>query len=833
MLTHGAKMLLKVVYEFISLKHALSRILRDLDNRAKNYVKQYKSLIGKQCKLKFDIEFLEKCLREGLMPKSIQTRLQSARLRITWENVVNMIQNDLISKRSDEKEAMKVCSVLYPNIVRSLSTFNLLKFQKFLKVKIIDKNVQFAKSDDRKHTKFTEFISRNMKMVNNFKIINLSNYNLSEIEKEALAFGLNLPIPHKIDWDSYQAEWENLVSTVKPLCTPESWREMKKCLSAELIKLRKSKSDYVSPLAKQHVDAVRKLQENDDIVLTKPDKGTGVVIMSRTDYVNKMIKILKGSQFKVNTAENSIKKCVENFETKTRELISEAEKKGEIPKQLAYKLKPRGSRIPILYGLPKIHKEDIPTRPICSMSGSAVDQLSSYLDNLIKPALAKYNCYASNGSFEFAEMIRSFEINTDDKLISFDVVSLFTNVPLSLAIRVTTDLLYDSDYRPKDLTKKMFEKLLKVCVKDVPLLFNGVLYRQVDGVAMGSRLGPTLANATMAFIEKRLFKSVLEECKPKLYTRYVDDVFCIFNSEDNATKFLERMNKLCAQIKFTMEKEQNEQLPFLDVMVTKKNDHMETSIYRKPTFTGLYLNYFSNVPSSQKRSLISCLFNRIVKICSPNNVKLEAKKLENILLKNNYPLNLIRRIGNTTISRLEKSNEMNVLSCSKKKIYVPLPFMGDEKHNIATKNIRTIIETAAPATSVNVFCKSKKLASVGGKDKLEKSPLCQSNVVYLYKCACSATYVGRSERKLESRLKEHIPAYLFKNSSSDKSSSSHICKHLIDKPECIASSRNEMFDRFSILTYCNRFNLLDKLESIFILRLRPSLNGQLDTFLFL
>ena len=114
------------------------------------------------------------------------------------------------------------------------------------------------------------------------------------------------------------------------------------------------------------------------------------------------------------------------------------------------------------------------------------------------------------------------------------------------------------------------------------------MYTQLDGVAMGSPLGPALANIFVGFHESRIFENAT---KPGVYFRYVDDPFVIFGSELDCDLIQGKLSLLHRTLKFTVEKEQNNSLNFLDVLIEKEGTGFLTSIYRKPTFTGQYLKF--------------------------------------------------------------------------------------------------------------------------------------------------------------------------------------------------------------------------------------------------
>ena len=142
----------------------------------------------------------------------------------------------------------------------------------------------------------------------------------------------------------------------------------------------------------------------------------------------------------------------------------------------------------------------------------------------------------------------------------------------------------------------MFKTLLKKCTEG-HFLYNNKIYTQVDGVQMGSPLGPTLANWFLGYIEDKLFRNN-KDFFPKFYTRYVDDVFAIFKQDEHVDKFLNLLNSQHQNLEFTVERSVGS-LPFLDVEIRIKEDNnIETRIYRKQTNTEVLLNFNSVAPHS-------------------------------------------------------------------------------------------------------------------------------------------------------------------------------------------------------------------------------------------
>ena len=127
------------------------------------------------------------------------------------------------------------------------------------------------------------------------------------------------------------------------------------------------------------------------------------------------------------------------------------------------------------------------------------------------------------------------------------------------------------------------------------------------GVAMGSLLGPALANIFMCSFESKWFRDCPNDLKPVFYRRYIDDIFVLFSTPDHADKFREYLPSKHPNINFFIDKEEDYRLPFLDIKIFRENDKFATSVYRKKTFSGVYSNFKSFIPKTCKIGLIKSL----------------------------------------------------------------------------------------------------------------------------------------------------------------------------------------------------------------------------------
>ena len=228
-------------------------------------------------------------------------------------------------------------------------------------------------------------------------------------------------------------------------------------------------------------------------------------------------------------------------------------------------------------------------------------------------------------------------------MCSFDVVSLFTKVPLEETIKICADALYrDDDVEPEytTLSEDSLCSLLRMVTSGVEFSFEDVMYRQTDGVAMGSPLGPVLADIFVGWCESR----IPDEAWPQMYCRFVDDSFAHVDHRQDCERFLEILNSLHPALQFTCELEIDGRLPYLDVLIEKsKNDGILTSIYRKPTFTGLYIIWDSFCATKYKVNLVRNLVQRAHRICSDSKLDEELSTLKSVFSRNGYPLDLLSR----------------------------------------------------------------------------------------------------------------------------------------------------------------------------------------------
>ena len=206
---------------------------------------------------------------------------------------------------------------------------------------------------------------------------------------------------------------------------------------------------------------------------------------------------------------------------------------------------------------------------------------------------------------------------------------------------VCCDSLFSNDAKVNNINRIDFEKLLRAALQNNFFNFEEKICKQIDGVAMGYPLDPTLANAILCFHEQIWLNECPDEFKPAYYRRYVDDIFVLFRSPDHLEKFKNYLNSKHRNIRFTCEKEQNNSMPFLDILITRISNGFKTSLYHKPTFSGVCSNFISFISEEYKVGLIFTLFRTISIVSDFSGFHSEVCHLKEILKKNAFPIKLI------------------------------------------------------------------------------------------------------------------------------------------------------------------------------------------------
>ena len=143
-------------------------------------------------------------------------------------------------------------------------------------------------------------------------------------------------------------------------------------------------------------------------------------------------------------------------------------------------------------------------------------------------------CNNKSSTRSLSDSLKNVQLNEDEELVSFDVTTLYTNVPVMEAINICTKKLYDMpDAKKPPVYRATFIKLTSIAACDVIMLTHDGYYKQVDGLAMGSPPAPHLANGWLSQFDDVIRKDA------KLFSRYMDEIVREMNTAQINNKFVE------------------------------------------------------------------------------------------------------------------------------------------------------------------------------------------------------------------------------------------------------------------------------------------------------
>lgn len=322
------------------------------------------------------------------------------------------------------------------------------------------------------------------------------------------------------------------------------------------------------------------LCRNKELIVTRADKGNSTVVMDRKTYITKYENSLNDMTTYVELSKNPTKE----IEKEGNDLITAWTLKKFLTVKAADNLKTRNSLIPKIYFLPKIHKEGTPMRPIVSNIKSPTYKLATFCSGVLSNIVGKSD-YHVKDTWMFVDKIRGKNVPADHVLVSLDIVSLFTNIPINLAVAVIGKK-WGEIKEHSTLDKRAFIKGVQICLNSTCFEFEGSFYKQIFGIAMGSPISPVVANLVLEHLEQSVIKK-LPFTLP-FYFRYVDDIItCVHR--DHINILLGKFNNFHPRIRFTVELEKEGKLSFFDTLVINDHNIVKLDWFHKSTWSGRYL----------------------------------------------------------------------------------------------------------------------------------------------------------------------------------------------------------------------------------------------------
>ncbi|BHF79351.1 hypothetical protein SprV_0702247100 [Sparganum proliferum] len=221
--------------------------------------------------------------------------------------------------------------------------------------------------------------------------------------------------------------------------------------------------------------AIRELKNDEEIVIVPADKGRATVVLDKSEYVTKAQELLNDNQSYKVVDTDPMKTLV----GKINKSLNRMRNQKAISEKDWRQMKPQDAALARFYGLPKIHKPNVPLRPIVALKGTPTYGLAKWLAKHLK-RLTDGSEHTAVSSTHFLEKLKGVVIAPDEVMVSFDVVSLFTSIPKELAMEVINDLLdrkHDEEGNP--FKRKHVMELLDYCLRTY-FTFNGQIYEQIQ-----------------------------------------------------------------------------------------------------------------------------------------------------------------------------------------------------------------------------------------------------------------------------------------------------------------------------------------------------------------
>lgn len=544
-------------------------------------------------------------------------------------------------------------------------------------------------------------------------------------------------------------------------------------------------------LKKVELDAIDQLKKARHIVIKPADKGSGVVILDKEQYIFEVMRQLEDKVYYKKLSEPIYLETIPMVHA----IVSRLKRKKFINHKQEKFLKGSGEpRERRFYILPKIHKppekwsvphQIPPGRPIVSDCGSETYATAEYIDFFLNPLSILHPSYIKD-TYHFIDIVKGLKIPTNSFFFSLDVDSLYTNIDIQAGLGVIkkTFAKYPRDDRPD---VEILE-LLEINLTRNDFVFNGNFYLQIKGTAMGKRFAPSYANLFMANWEEE----VLAKCKlkPLHYFRYLDDIWGVWpHTLEEFKQFMNTLNAHDPSIQLKSEINQNS-IDFLDTTVYKSpefyvNGKLDIKVFFKKTDTHALLYKSSFHPKHTFRGIVKSQLLRFFRICTKEGDFWEAVRiLFGVLKKRGYSRSFLRQcLGSFQDQKLVYPNKRiplitqfssisKVLNSKLKRNFKE--FLGDlgifNNYEVVSaykknKNLKDLLVRAKLESSqesykeMEQFCPYKYVKNTITKKIFKITQIITPqtvNVVYLCFCSkCNIKYVGETRNSMRKRMWQH------------------------------------------------------------------------------
>ena len=298
---------------------------------------------------------------------------------------------------------------------------------------------------------------------------NLSKTPLTEAQERALAHGPNFVIAAK------EPPVSDYISQIEKACQQLKQGKAEE-LRGEIKQIFKKTQPPKPNIMREEAKAIQEVKRDKERVILTADKGVSMVVMDKEEYIQKSEELLHQPSYKELPSDPTTK-----HKNRLISILKSIKSEGGIDNTTYKRLYPMGAGSPKYYGLPKIHKQGVPLRPIISSRGSATYESAKELAKILKPLVGKSPYHVQNNK-DFLDSIKDIKIKPEECIMSYDVSALFTSIPIEPAINIIEKHLKEG----KDLHSRTNMKiqhiisLLRFSLNNSYFSFQGRFYQQTE-----------------------------------------------------------------------------------------------------------------------------------------------------------------------------------------------------------------------------------------------------------------------------------------------------------------------------------------------------------------
>lgn len=802
---------MKNYYEHIKLKYSTQTC---------NTMKEYANLKRKIAKQKAHLRFLVICKEYGFTPTHINNATSVCGKSFTSDTAIQQYT------KIEETFHTKLLKLEIKQININIKNTNDYLFQAERNMKYQLNNIDYTEFTARQTHAYQQTFNVTKeghdKKIAEMKRVHIQNFGFTHNE-EFLENKTNIDIPDDSRWllslgrkftlpiTKHNFSPIHVIADLEQYfqkMTDEREKAVARSVAANKItffknRIRNTKKEkFILNVHKQTKKFLK--SHKNEIIVTQADKGNKTVIMYKQEYLDKMRTLLGDRQTYKTVRIDPTKKFLE----KNNNIVKTLHNKQLIDTPTKSKLLKSTATAPRLYGLPKVHKPDAPLRPISSSFDVPCYNLSKHIGNILKNLISK--TVNIKNSFQLKEKLENYNLTNDEILVSFDVTSLFTNIPVYLAIKIIMGQ-WDNIKHLTKIPRQQFLNMLEFCLKENNYFqFDTICYHQIYGMPMGNPLSPTIADIVLDKLLDDVTKDLEDKnIKMGFLCKYVDDILAVINKDD-MNIILNTLNNYHEKIQFTIEIENNLSIPYLDLRLHRQQGKIIFDWYRKTTSSGRIINFHSTQPFKYKINTVTNLINKVLTLSDIQFREKNIEKLRTIFRDNDYPQNLIKNLIRTSMTK-NLTNNLHVdqkqsgnLDNIKYYSTTYIPGLTDKKKIRKIVNDENAIFAYRSNTTLNeIFTNTK--TKIDNKDK--------GGLVYQIKCLggrdntgrqteCKGVYIGQTKRSLAVRMTEH------ERDIKNKKTATAIAQHILD------TNHTADFDNIKVLDIEKNHNRRLTLESL-------------------